>query len=42
MSAAIEIADVSKVYDGGVRAVDAVAMAIKPAARNTPKPMWTR
>jgi putative spermidine/putrescine transport system ATP-binding protein len=29
MSAAIEIADVSKVYDGGVRAVDAVAMKIK-------------
>jgi putative spermidine/putrescine transport system ATP-binding protein len=30
MSAAIEIAGVSKVFDGGVRAVDAVAMAIKP------------
>jgi putative spermidine/putrescine transport system ATP-binding protein len=30
MSAAIEIAEVSKVYDGGVRAVDAVAMAIRP------------
>jgi putative spermidine/putrescine transport system ATP-binding protein len=30
MSAAIEIAEVSKVYDGGVRAVDSVAMDIKP------------
>ena len=30
MSAAIEIAGVSKVYDGGVRAVDAVAMDIRP------------
>jgi putative spermidine/putrescine transport system ATP-binding protein len=30
MSAAIEIADVSKVYDGGVRAVDSVAMTIRP------------
>src|SRR5215475_5336453 len=30
MSAAIEIAGVSKIYDGGVRAVDAVAMEIKP------------
>ncbi|WP_315766817.1 MULTISPECIES: ABC transporter ATP-binding protein [unclassified Bradyrhizobium] len=29
MSAAIEIAEVSKVYDGGVRAVDAVAMDIR-------------
>jgi putative spermidine/putrescine transport system ATP-binding protein len=29
MSAAIEIAGVSKVYDGGVRAVDAVAMEIR-------------
>jgi putative spermidine/putrescine transport system ATP-binding protein len=29
MSASIEIADVSKVYDGGVRAVDAVAMDIR-------------
>ena len=29
MSASIEIANVSKVYDGGVRAVDAVAMAIR-------------
>jgi putative spermidine/putrescine transport system ATP-binding protein len=29
MSAAIEIAGVSKIYDGGVRAVDAVAMEIK-------------
>jgi putative spermidine/putrescine transport system ATP-binding protein len=29
MSAAIEIADVSKIYDGGVRAVDAVAMDIR-------------
>ena len=29
MSASIEIAEVSKVYDGGVRAVDAVAMDIK-------------
>ena len=30
MSAAIEIAGVSKIYDGGVRAVDAVAMDIRP------------
>jgi putative spermidine/putrescine transport system ATP-binding protein len=30
MSASIEIADVSKIYDGGVRAVDAVAMDIRP------------
>ncbi|MGY3454157.1 ABC transporter ATP-binding protein [Bradyrhizobium sp. USDA 4353] len=30
MSAAIEIASVSKIYDGGVRAVDAVAMDIRP------------
>jgi putative spermidine/putrescine transport system ATP-binding protein len=30
MSAGIEISGVSKVYDGGVRAVDAVAMEIKP------------
>ncbi|BAM91403.1 putative sperimidine/putrescine transport protein, ABC superfamily [Bradyrhizobium oligotrophicum S58] len=30
MSASIEIARVSKVYDGGVRAVDAVAMDIRP------------
>src|SRR3954467_14225523 len=30
MSASIEIAGVSKVYDGGVRAVDAVAMDIRP------------
>jgi putative spermidine/putrescine transport system ATP-binding protein len=30
MSASIEIARVSKVYDGGVRAVDAVAMEIRP------------
>ncbi|MGJ5069693.1 ABC transporter ATP-binding protein [Bradyrhizobium oligotrophicum] len=30
MSASIEIASVSKVYDGGVRAVDAVAMDIRP------------
>jgi putative spermidine/putrescine transport system ATP-binding protein len=30
MSAAIEIAAVSKIYDGGVRAVDAVAMDIRP------------
>jgi putative spermidine/putrescine transport system ATP-binding protein len=29
MSAAIEIAGVSKIYDGGVRAVDAVAMEIR-------------
>src|SRR3954453_9186803 len=29
MSASIEIAGVSKVYDGGVRAVDAVAMDIR-------------
>ena len=30
MSASIEIAGVSKVYDGGVRAVDTVAMDIRP------------
>ncbi|MGJ5180862.1 ABC transporter ATP-binding protein [Bradyrhizobium oligotrophicum] len=30
MSAAIEIAGVSKIYDGGVRAVDTVAMDIRP------------
>ncbi|CCD90428.1 putative sperimidine/putrescine transport protein (ABC superfamily, atp_bind) [Bradyrhizobium sp. ORS 375] len=30
MSAAIEIASVSKIYDGGVRAVDSVAMDIRP------------
>ncbi|MGJ4891409.1 ABC transporter ATP-binding protein [Bradyrhizobium sp. HKCCYLRH3099] len=30
MSAAIEIASVSKIYDGGVRAVDTVAMDIRP------------